>query len=62
MLRGRISQGAALLERTYAECLEQGKGLVVAGLGLFDLRGNTKCGKITEEAQSICLRPRFWWV
>jgi hypothetical protein len=42
-------------ERTHPQLLGEGEGLVVVGVGLFDLRGITMCGNVTEEAQGIRL-------
>src|SRR5262252_7927165 len=42
-------------QRVHAEFVRQGKGLAVAGFGLFDLRGITMCGNVAEEAQGISL-------
>ena len=47
------------LQRAHAEFVGQGKGLVVAGVGLFDLRGITMHGNVTEETQGIRLMPSF---
>jgi hypothetical protein len=46
-------------ESTHPQLLGQGKGLEVAGVGLFDLRGITMRGNVAEEAQGIRLRTSF---
>jgi hypothetical protein len=46
-------------QRAHAEFVGQGEGLAIAGIGLFDLRGLTMRGNITEEAQGIRLPTAF---
>ena len=42
-------------ERAHAELVGQRQGLAVGGFALFDLRGITMGGNVTEEAQAIRL-------
>ena len=58
-VQGAQAQVAVGQERAHPQFLGQGKGLAVAGFGLFDLRGITMCGNVAEEAQGIRLTTSF---
>ena len=58
-VQGAETQVTVGLERAHAEFLRQGKGLAVAGVGLFDFRGITMRGNVAEEAQGIRLMTSF---
>ena len=47
------------LERAHAEFFNEGKGPVVVGGGLVDVRGSTMRRNISEEAQGMCLVTTF---
>ena len=47
------------LERVHAQCLGQGQGLLIVGLGLHALSRLTPCRNVAEEAQGIRLVAPF---